>query len=161
LIINLADCYATNATVVSAAGTTNYRSAIESLIQFERKKFGRTQAITTFFYCFARTFVDQFHKSTAVPDVKGVGDEVVTGIIDRKHSMENTSMDEFGDGASDAEVGNVKYANIAEWMTARDSEWQEILTRTYDDTRDDSSSELEEDDSSLDSAGSDSDESTT
>jgi hypothetical protein len=159
LISNLADCYATNATGVTAR-TTKYRSAIERLIQSERKNFGGTQAITSFFHFFAKAFVDHFLKSTAVPDVEGVDDEVVAGILDRKRPMEDTSLDEFGDGVSDTEAVKVTYANMVEWLAARDCEFEEILTRTYDDTRDDSSSELEEDDSSSDSAASDSDEST-
>jgi hypothetical protein len=94
-----------------------------------------------------------------VPDVEGVDDEVVAGIIGRKRPLENTSIDEFGDGVSNADVGKVTYANMAEWLAARDREYQEIFDRTYDDTRDDGSSEFEEDDSSSDSAASDSDES--
>jgi hypothetical protein len=164
LISHLGDYYATNATGDVTAGTTKYRPVIERLIQSERKKFGGTQAITGFFYCFARAFVDHFLKSAAVPDVEGMDDEVVAGIIDRKHPMENKTLDEFGDGASDTEVVKVAYANMVEWLAARDCEFEEILTRTYNDPRYDSSSEssseLEEDDSSSDSAGSDSDEST-
>jgi hypothetical protein len=160
LIGNLAECYVTNATTGLTEGTTKYRSAIESLIQSERKKFGGTQAITSFFYTFAKIFVDQFLKSAAVPDVKGFDDEVVSGIIDRKDPMENTSLDEFGDGASDTEVVKVTNANMEDWLAAREYEFQKRFNRAYDDTSDDSSSELEEDDSSSDIAASDSDEST-
>jgi hypothetical protein len=42
-----------------------------------------------------------FHKSTAVPDVKGVGDEVVTGMSDES-ILKTPPWMNLGDGASDA-----------------------------------------------------------
>jgi hypothetical protein len=82
VISNLACCRATGATGVSAA-IKKYNSANERDIQSARVKFGGTQAITTtFFYCFARAFVDQLHKSITEPDVlDSVDDEVVEGIL--------------------------------------------------------------------------------
>jgi hypothetical protein len=95
VISNLAYCYARSSKKGVSAKTEKYNADNETCIRDEREKFGKTQsqALTDFFDCFARAFVVQFHKSITEPDVEGMDDDVVAGILASKHPLPNETAE--------------------------------------------------------------------